>query len=104
EDDRGWTPRLTDRPRSGGRKKNRNPREYDRMKTIRFVAGTAGIAMLASLAAAAPAVAQDARLEELKEQGFARIAIANEPPFTAVGADGKVSGAGLDVARAVFQK
>ncbi|MGO6980144.1 ectoine/hydroxyectoine ABC transporter substrate-binding protein EhuB [Rhizobium leguminosarum] len=53
--------------------------------------------------AAAPATADD-KLEQLKEQGFARIAIANEPPFTAVGADGKVSGAAPDVARAIFEK
>ncbi|MDX0852893.1 ectoine/hydroxyectoine ABC transporter substrate-binding protein EhuB [Sinorhizobium medicae] len=50
------------------------------------------------------AFADDARIQQLKEQGFARISIANEPPFTAVGADGKVSGAGPDVARAVFEK
>lgn len=43
-------------------------------------------------------------LDNLKEQGFARIAIANEPPFTAVAADGKVSGAGPDVAREVFKR
>ncbi|MBY5346974.1 ectoine/hydroxyectoine ABC transporter substrate-binding protein EhuB [Rhizobium leguminosarum] len=54
--------------------------------------------------AAAPASAADDKLEQLKEQGFARIAIANEPPFTAVGADGKVSGAAPDVARAIFEK
>ncbi|WP_407867137.1 ectoine/hydroxyectoine ABC transporter substrate-binding protein EhuB [Phyllobacterium phragmitis] len=50
-----------------------------------------------------PAKAEDT-LERLKEQGFARIAIANEPPFTAVNPDGTVSGAGPDVARAVFAK
>ncbi|MGO8104631.1 ectoine/hydroxyectoine ABC transporter substrate-binding protein EhuB [Rhizobium leguminosarum] len=54
--------------------------------------------------AAASASAADDKLEQLKEQGFARIAIANEPPFTAVGADGKVSGAAPDVARAIFEK
>ncbi|MBY3190718.1 ectoine/hydroxyectoine ABC transporter substrate-binding protein EhuB [Rhizobium leguminosarum] len=53
---------------------------------------------------AAPASAAEDKLEQLKEQGFARIAIANEPPFTAVGADGKVSGAAPDVARAIFEK
>ncbi|NKK91949.1 ectoine/hydroxyectoine ABC transporter substrate-binding protein EhuB [Rhizobium leguminosarum bv. viciae] len=56
------------------------------------------------ITAAAPASAADDKLEQLKEQGFARIAIANEPPFTAVGADGKVSGAAPDVARAIFEK
>ncbi|MBB3523514.1 ectoine/hydroxyectoine ABC transporter substrate-binding protein EhuB [Rhizobium redzepovicii] len=55
-------------------------------------------------AAAGPASAADDKLEQLKEQGFARIAIANEPPFTAVGADGKVSGAAPDVARVIFEK
>ncbi|MGO8492845.1 ectoine/hydroxyectoine ABC transporter substrate-binding protein EhuB [Rhizobium ruizarguesonis] len=56
------------------------------------------------ITAAGPASAADDKLEQLKEQGFARIAIANEPPFTAVGADGKVSGAAPDVARAIFEK
>ena len=46
----------------------------------------------------------DEALDGLKEQGFARIAIANEPPFTAVNPDGSVSGAAPDVARAVFKK
>lgn len=50
-----------------------------------------------------PAQASEA-LDKLKAQGFARIAIANEPPFTAVKPDGTVSGAGPDVARAVFKK
>ena len=45
-----------------------------------------------------------AKLEQLKAQGFARVAIANEPPFTAVAADGKVSGAAPDVAREVFKR
>ncbi|AMY67454.1 ectoine/hydroxyectoine ABC transporter substrate-binding protein EhuB [Frigidibacter mobilis] len=43
-------------------------------------------------------------LDDLKAQGFARIAIANEPPFTAVAADGSVSGAAPDVAREVFKR
>ena len=68
----------------------------------RILAGAAGIAMLASWGATAPAFAD--KLEELRAQGFARIAIANEPPFTAVGADGKVSGAAPDVAREIFKR
>lgn len=65
-----------------------------------------GIAAATAIAAIAiGAQAQDnPKLEQLKEQGFARIAIANEPPFTAVAADGKVSGAGPDVAKAVFER
>lgn len=65
---------------------------------------------LAALACAAgltsipalPTMAAD--LEELKEQGFARIAIANEPPWTMVTTGGEVSGAAPDLARAVLKK
>lgn len=60
------------------------------------------LAAVSAVALAQPAAADT--LENLKEQGFARIAIANEPPFTAVAADGKVSGAGPDVAREVFKR
>ncbi|NEI05557.1 ectoine/hydroxyectoine ABC transporter substrate-binding protein EhuB [Rhizobium leguminosarum] len=68
-----------------------------------YFLSAAGLSVLL-ITAAAPASAADDKLEQLKEQGFARIAIANEPPFTAVGADGKVSGAAPDVARAIFEK
>ncbi len=43
-------------------------------------------------------------LERAIEQGFIRVAIANEPPYTSVSAGGEVSGAEPDVARAVFQR
>ncbi|MGO6674471.1 ectoine/hydroxyectoine ABC transporter substrate-binding protein EhuB (plasmid) [Rhizobium johnstonii] len=72
------------------------------MKT-RYLLSAASLSVLL-VTAAGPASAADDKLEQLKEQGFARIAIANEPPFTAVGADGKVSGAAPDVARAIFEK
>ncbi|MCB5202461.1 ectoine/hydroxyectoine ABC transporter substrate-binding protein EhuB [Neorhizobium sp. T786] len=62
------------------------------------------LSALFSVAAGTHAMADDGKLEELKEQGFVRIAIANEPPFTAVGADGKVSGAAPDVARVIFER
>lgn len=68
------------------------------MKTIGWIAA-AGIA---AAALSQPAAAAD--LDQLKEQGFARVAIANEPPYTAVGADGKVSGAAPDVAREIFKR
>jgi polar amino acid transport system substrate-binding protein len=64
----------------------------------------AGASTLAVMLAAAPVLAGDNKLQELKDQGFARVAIANEPPFTAVAADGKVSGAAPDVAREVFKR
>lgn len=59
---------------------------------------------VATLMVAVSVSAADDKLAQLKQQGFARIAIANEPPFTAVGADGKVTGAAPDVARAAFRK
>lgn len=68
-----------------------------------FLTITASAGALTAMVVAAPAWA-DGKLEELKEQGFARVAIANEPPFTAVAADGKVSGAAPDVAREVFKR
>jgi len=53
---------------------------------------------------AAPVVALADKLQDLREQGYVRIAIANEPPFTSVAADGTVSGAAPDVAREVFKR
>src|SRR5262245_7205614 len=65
-------------------------------KTVAILAGA--VAVLAAGAALAD------KLEDLKAQGFARLAIANEPPYTAVAADGKVSGAAPDVAREIFKR
>ncbi len=70
--------------------------------TRRLLLG-ASLAATAVAVSGAPTYAQDA-LQKLKDQGFARIAIANEPPYTAVAADGSVSGAAPDVAKAVFAK
>lgn len=72
------------------------------MRTISTLAGAAGLTVAAMLWAQAGAAAD--KLEALKEQGFARVAIANEPPYTAVGADGKVSGAAPDIAREIFKR
>jgi len=60
------------------------------------------LAGAAAMLAAGGALAD--KLEDLKAQGFARVAIANEPPYTAVAADGKVSGSAPDVAREVFKR
>lgn len=75
------------------------------MTTIRLMAGAAGAAlMILSFTSSAPSQAADDKLEQLKAQGFARVAIANEPPYTSVTADGKVSGAAPDVAREIFKR
>ncbi|TIT89211.1 MAG: ectoine/hydroxyectoine ABC transporter substrate-binding protein EhuB, partial [Mesorhizobium sp.] len=73
------------------------------MKKLAILAGVAGLAATTMLLASGARSADDAKLEQLKEQGFARVAIANEPPYTAVAADGKVSGAAPDVAREIFK-
>lgn len=65
------------------------------------VAGTFAAGLMLGLTA--PAHAQDT-LERLREQGFARIAIANEPPWTQVNADGTVTGAAPEVAKAVLAR
>lgn len=54
-------------------------------------------------AATVPAAAENL-LSKLKQQGYATIAIANEPPFTEVKPDGTLTGASVDVARAVMKK
>lgn len=75
------------------------------MRKFAVFAGVAALAVGAAMAVAMPSSAQDnPKLEELKAQGFARVAIANEPPYTAVAADGKVSGAAPDVAREIFKR
>jgi polar amino acid transport system substrate-binding protein len=70
---------------------------FDRLARPLLLGASLSLALGAASASAAD-------LEALKEQGFARIAIGNEPPFTAVKADGTVSGAAPDVARAVFKR
>jgi polar amino acid transport system substrate-binding protein len=46
----------------------------------------------------------ESTLEKARKQGYIRIAIANEPPYTEVKADGKVTGAAPEVTRAVMKK
>lgn len=74
------------------------------MNFAKLITAAASVSTVALLLTASPASADDKKLDELKAQGFARVAIANEPPYTAVAADGKVSGAAPDVARAIFKK
>jgi len=74
------------------------------MNLARLIIAAASVSTVALMLTAPAASADDKKLDELKAQGFARVAIANEPPYTAVAADGKVSGAAPDVARAIFKK
>ncbi len=43
-------------------------------------------------------------LDDLREQGYATVAVANEPPYSDIKPDGYVTGAAPDVARAVMAK
>ncbi|WP_373089988.1 ectoine/hydroxyectoine ABC transporter substrate-binding protein EhuB [Sneathiella sp.] len=43
-------------------------------------------------------------LEKLQKQGYATVAVANEPPYSIIRGDGYVTGAAPDVARAVMAK
>ncbi|RVU36199.1 ectoine/hydroxyectoine ABC transporter substrate-binding protein EhuB [Hwanghaeella grinnelliae] len=43
-------------------------------------------------------------LQKLRDQGYATVAVANEPPYSDVKGDGYVTGAAPDVARAVMKK
>ena len=72
------------------------------MKPIKHVIAAVALGVGLTGLTGMPAVAAD--LDQLKEQGFARIAIANEPPWTMVTTGGEVSGAAPDLARAVLNK
>ena len=60
------------------------------------------VAAIAGLVIGAAAKADT--LEKLREQGYATVAVANEPPYSDIKSDGYVTGAAPDVARAVMQK
>jgi polar amino acid transport system substrate-binding protein len=65
-----------------------------------------GLALAGTLVAMlsfAPASAEDT-LEKLRKQGFATVAVANEPPYSDIKSDGYVTGAAPEVARAVMKK
>jgi polar amino acid transport system substrate-binding protein len=75
-----------------------------RARHLRTRIPLAAVAALALLALAGPAAHAEGALERLKEQGYARIAIANEPPWTAIKPDGKVTGAGPELSREIFKR
>ena len=67
------------------------------------LAATAAAFLLAGSLGSVSTAQAESTLERLQKQGFARIAIANEPPWTEVQASGKVTGAAPEIARAVLK-
>jgi len=64
--------------------------------------GLALAGALITMAAVSPSSADT--LETLRKQGYATVAVANEPPYSDIKPDGYVTGAAPDVARAVMKK
>ncbi|MES0885417.1 transporter substrate-binding domain-containing protein, partial [Roseibium sp. SCP14] len=60
-----------------------------------------GLALAGALSG--PAHASD-KLDELRAAGTAKIAIANEPPYSSIDGEGNIGGAAPDVARAVLNE
>lgn len=76
-----------------------------RQKTSRrVIAALAALGAGAFILAMAERAVADDTLDQAKQQGFIRIAIGNEPPFTAIKPDGSVSGASPDMARMIFKQ
>lgn len=67
-------------------------------KALRMM--TLGVVAMSISAGAASA----GTLDKLRKQGYATVAVANEPPYSDIKGDGYVSGAAPDVARAVMKK
>ncbi|HSK38143.1 MAG TPA: ectoine/hydroxyectoine ABC transporter substrate-binding protein EhuB [Arenibaculum sp.] len=72
----------------------------DRIGTT--IAGTF-LAAAVAFGAASPAAAQDT-LETAREQGFIRIAFANEAPFGYAAPDGTLTGEAPEIAKAIFER
>jgi polar amino acid transport system substrate-binding protein len=62
------------------------------------------IALSIPLIFALPLAASGQTLDQMKSQGHARIAVANEPPITEVKPDGSVTGAAVEIARAALKR
>ncbi|MAZ03124.1 MAG: ectoine/hydroxyectoine ABC transporter substrate-binding protein EhuB [Sneathiella sp.] len=72
------------------------------MRLVRRTVGLAAIGAIALTTTATIGVA--GTLDDLRAQGYATVAVANEPPYSDIKGDGYVTGAAPDVARAVMAK
>ncbi len=72
---------------------------------IRLVRKTLEVAAIGAIVLTTTAtIGMAGTLDELREQGYATVAVANEPPYSDIKGDGYVTGAAPDVARAVMAK
>lgn len=69
-----------------------------------FLTIAAAGALFAITLSVGPSAADEAKLQRLQAEGIARLAIANEPPYTALSETGQVSGAAPDVSREIFRR
>lgn len=74
------------------------------MRALIFRKALVGIVTAGAVIAGSIGSASADTLEKLREQGYATVAVANEPPYSDVKGDGYVTGAAPDVARAVMKK
>jgi polar amino acid transport system substrate-binding protein len=72
--------------------------------TVKRLISASIIAASAAGAFVATSANAESTLERLRASGTAKIAIANEPPYSAINGDGSVSGAAPDVAKAVLKE
>jgi len=74
------------------------------MRSLIFRKALVGMVTAGAVIAGSIGSASADTLEKLREQGYATVAVANEPPYSDVKGDGYVTGAAPDVARAVMKK
>ncbi len=74
------------------------------IKITRFFKICSGMVICAALVMtlSSPVKAQST-LEKIRDQGYATIGMANEPPWTAIASDGKITGAGPEIVRSVLK-
>src|SRR5690606_24677135 len=60
--------------------------------------------LAATVAVGVPSLASAATLQEVKDRGYIRIAVANEIPYGYMDLDGKAKGMGPDVAKQVMKQ
>ncbi len=74
------------------------------MRSLNFRKALVGMVAAGAVIAGSIGSSSADTLQKLRDQGYATVAVANEPPYSDVKGDGYVTGAAPDVARAVMKK